>query len=129
MLHYNDNDQVCEDGHLILIDVGAEYGNYNADMTRCIPVNGKFSPRQRQVYDAVLAVMKESVQLLRPGTTLLEYEKKVGKIMERELIGLGLLKKEDVENQDPEKPFPAPENGILNPNHGHPNRGDGWFHA
>ena len=105
VLHYNDNDQVCEDGHLILIDVGAEYGNYNADMTRCIPVNGKFSPRQRQVYDAVLAVMKESVQLLRPGTTLLEYEKKVGKIMERELIGLGLLKKEDVENQDPEKPL------------------------
>ncbi len=105
ILHYNDNDKACEDGHLILIDVGAEYGNYNADMTRCIPVNGKFSPRQRQVYDAVLRVMKESVSLLKPGTTLVEYEKKVGKIMERELIGLGLLTTENVEKQDPEKPL------------------------
>jgi Xaa-Pro aminopeptidase len=105
ILHYNDNDKACEDGHLILIDVGAEYGNYNADMTRCIPVNGKFSPRQRQVYDAVLRVMKESVNLLKPGTTLVEYEKKVGKIMERELIGLGLLTTENVEKQDPEKPL------------------------
>ena len=105
VLHYNDNDKICEDGDLILIDVGAEYGNYNADMTRCIPVNGKFSPRQRQVYEAVLRVMKEAITLLKPGTTLLEYEKKVGKIMEKELIGLGLLKAEEVEKQDPEKPL------------------------
>lgn len=105
VLHYNDNDKVCEDGHLILIDVGSEYGNYNADMTRCIPVNGKFSPRQRQVYDAVLRVMKEAVNLLRPGTTLVDYEKKVGKIMEKELVGLGLLKAEEVEKQNPDKPL------------------------
>jgi Xaa-Pro aminopeptidase len=105
ILHYNDNDQPCKDGDLILLDVGAEYGNYNADMTRCIPVNGKFSDRQRQVYEAVLRIMREASMLLRPGTTLLEYEKKVGKMMERELIGLGLLKAEEVEKQDPEKPL------------------------
>jgi Xaa-Pro aminopeptidase len=105
ILHYNDNDQPCKDGDLLLLDVGAEYGNYNADMTRCIPVNGKFTLRQRQVYDAVLRVMREASSLLRPGTTLPEYEKKVGKMMERELVGLGLLKAEDVEKQDPEKPL------------------------
>jgi Xaa-Pro aminopeptidase len=105
ILHYNDNNQPCKDGDLLLLDVGAEYGNYNADMTRCIPVNGKFSARQRQVYDAVLRIMREASSLLRPGITLLEYEKKVGKMMERELIGLGLLKSEEVEKQDPEKPL------------------------
>jgi Xaa-Pro aminopeptidase len=105
VLHYTDNDKPLEDGHLVLIDVGAEYGNYNADMTRCIPVNGKFSPRQRQVYEAVLRVMKAAANHLRPGITLMDYEKKVGKIMEAELIGLGLLKAADVEKQDPEKPL------------------------
>jgi Xaa-Pro aminopeptidase len=90
---------------LILMDVGAEYGNYNADMTRCVPVNGKFSARQRAVYDAVLRIMREASNILRPGTTLFEYEKEVGKLMERELIGLGLLKAEEVEKQDPEKPL------------------------
>jgi Xaa-Pro aminopeptidase len=104
-LHYTDNDKACKDGDVILIDVGAEYGNYNADMTRCIPVNGKFSPRQRQVYDAVLRVMKEASLLLRPGTTLLEYEKKVGKMMERELVGLGLLTRENIEKQPADKPL------------------------
>lgn len=105
ILHYTDNNQPCKDGNLLLLDVGAEYGNYNADMTRCIPVNGKFSPRQRQVYEAVLRIMREASSLLRPGTTLLDYEKKVGKMMERELIGLGLLKAGDVAAQDPEKPL------------------------
>ncbi len=105
VLHYTDNDKVMEEGHLVLIDVGAEYGNYNADMTRCIPVNGKFSPRQKQVYEAVLRVMKASANLLRPGITLMDYEKKVGKLMEAELIGLGLLKAAEVEKQDPEKPL------------------------
>lgn len=105
ILHYGENDQACKDGDLILMDVGAEYGNYNADMTRCIPVNGKFSARQRAVYDAVLRIMREASSLLRPGTTLLDYEKRVGKLMERELIGLGLLKAEEVEKQDPEKPL------------------------
>lgn len=105
MLHYTDNDQVCQEGDLILLDVGAEYGNYNADMTRVIPVSGKFSPRQREVYDAVLRVMREAASLLRPGITLAEYEKKVGRLMERELIALQLLRAEDVEKQDPEKPL------------------------
>jgi Xaa-Pro aminopeptidase len=105
VLHYTDNDKPMEEGHLILIDVGAEYGNYNADMTRCIPANGKFSPRQRQVYEAVLRVMKSAAKLLRPGITLLDYEKKVGKIMEKELVGLGLLKQEELDKQDPEKPL------------------------
>lgn len=105
VLHYNDNDKALKDGDIILIDVGAEYGNYNADMTRCIPVNGRFSPRQREVYQAVLRMMRKSSDLLRPGTTLLEYEKQVGKMMEQELIGLGLLIAGDVEKQDPEKPL------------------------
>ena len=105
ILHYTDNYRPCQDGDLLLLDVGAEYGNYNADMTRCIPVNGKFSPRQRQVYDAVLRIMREASGLLRPGITLVEYEKKVGKMMERELIGLGLLKAEEVAAQNPEKPL------------------------
>lgn len=105
VLHYTDNDQVCQEGDLILLDVGAEYGNYNADMTRVIPVSGKFSPRQREVYDAVLRVMREAASLLRPGITLAEYEKKVGRLMERELIALQLLRAEDVEKQDPEKPL------------------------
>lgn len=105
VLHYNDNDKELKDGDIILIDVGAEYGNYNADMTRCIPVSGKFSARQRQVYEAVLRIMRKASHLLRPGTTLVEYEKQVGKMMEQELIGLGLLKAEDVEKQDPEKPL------------------------
>jgi len=104
-LHYTDNDKACNDGELILIDVGAEYGNYNADMTRCIPVNGKFSARQKQVYHAVLQVMKEAAALLKPGITLVEYEKKVGKLMERELVGLGLLNSQEIEKQDPEKPL------------------------
>lgn len=104
ILHYGDNNQSCKDGDLLLLDVGAEYGNYNADMTRCIPVNGKFSQRQRQVYDAVLRIMREASGLLRPGITLVEYEKKVGKMMERELIGLGLLKAEEVAVQNPDKP-------------------------
>lgn len=105
VLHYNDNDKVLQEGDIILIDVGAEYGNYNADMTRCIPVSGKFSERQKAVYNAVLRIMRAAAQLLIPGITLVEYEKKVGHLMENELIGLGLLKAEEVEKQDPEKPL------------------------
>lgn len=105
VLHYNDNDKALKEGDIILIDVGAEYGNYNADMTRCIPVSGKFSARQKEVYNAVLRMMRKSVDLLRPGNTLVEYEKQVGKMMEQELIGLGLLKAEDIAKQDPERPL------------------------
>lgn len=105
VLHYTDNGKPCNNGEVILIDVGAEYGNYNADMTRCIPVNGKFSPRQRAVYEAVLRMMKNSAALLKPGITLVEYEKQVGKMMEQELIGLGLLNADEVARQNADNPL------------------------
>lgn len=105
VLHYITNDQVCNDGDVILMDFGCEYGGYASDLTRCIPVNGRFTDRQRAVYNAVLRVKNEATQLLRPGTLLADYHKEVGKIMERELIGLGLLDKTDVAKQDPEKPL------------------------
>jgi Xaa-Pro aminopeptidase len=105
VLHYIDNNQVCNDGDVILFDFGAEYGNYNADMSRSIPVNGRFSPRQRQVYDAVLRVMKQATQMLVAGTVWNDYHDEVGKIMTSELIGLGLLDRHDVEKQDPRVPL------------------------
>lgn len=105
VLHYITNDQVCNDGDVILMDFGCEYGGYASDLTRCIPVNGRFTKRQRAVYDAVLRVKNEATQLLRPGTMLADYHKEVGKIMESELIGLGLLDKNEVAKQDPEKPL------------------------
>jgi Xaa-Pro aminopeptidase len=105
ILHYNANNLVCKAGDVILMDFGCEYGNYASDLTRCIPVSGKFTDRQRNVYNAVLNVMKEATQMLVPGTTLVEYNAEVGKIMESELIGLGLIDKTDVKNQDPENPL------------------------
>ena len=105
VLHYITNDQVCNDGDVILMDFGCEYGGYASDLTRCVPVNGRFTKRQRAVYDAVLLVKNEATQLLRPGTMLADYHKEVGKIMESELIGLGLLDKYEVAKQDPEKPL------------------------
>lgn len=105
VLHYTENEDTCRDGELILMDFGAEYGNYASDMTRCIPVNGRFSERQRQVYDAVLRVQREAMKLLRPGTYLEDYHREVGKLMEDELIGLDLLDKQDVKGQDPEAPL------------------------
>lgn len=104
VLHYVDNDQMCETGELILMDVAAEYGNYASDMTRTIPVNGKFTPRQRAVYDSVLSVMRACEKLLQPGVFLGDYQKKVGVLMEAELIKLGLLTQDEVDRQDPEKP-------------------------
>jgi Xaa-Pro aminopeptidase len=105
VLHYIDNNDRCNEGELILMDVGAEYANYNADMTRTIPVNGRFTDRQRAVYNAVLRVQREAMQLLRPGNTVKAYHKEVGKIMESELIGLGLLDREEVKNQDEKQPL------------------------
>lgn len=98
VLHYVDNDKVCKDGDLLLMDVGAEYGNYNADMTRCIPVNGKFSPRQKDVYNAVLRVMKGAKALLKPGIYLHEYHKQVGELMTKELVDLSLITMDEVKN-------------------------------
>jgi Xaa-Pro aminopeptidase len=105
VLHYIDNNQVCKDGDVILLDFGAEYANYNADMTRSIPVNGRFTQRQRDVYNAVLRVMKAATSMIVAGTIWNEYHDEVGKIMESELIGLGLLDKHDVSKQDPKAPL------------------------
>lgn len=105
VLHYNANNQQCQDGDLILLDVAAEYANYASDLTRTVPVNGRFTPRQREVYDAVLRVMRGARVMLVKGNNLEKYHKEVGKMMESELIGLGLLKKHEVESQDPEHPL------------------------
>jgi Xaa-Pro aminopeptidase len=92
VLHYIENRAECRGGDLLLLDVAAEYGSYNADLTRTIPVNGRFSPRQRQVYEAVLRIFKACRDdLLRPGVHLKEYQKSVGRVVEGELVGLGLL--------------------------------------
>lgn len=104
VLHYIENKDQCKDGDMLLMDIGAEYGNYNADMTRCVPVNGRFTDRQRAVYNAVLRVQREAMEMLVPGNTIPEYHKAVGVIMEKELLGLGLLSKTDMKNQDPTQP-------------------------
>ncbi len=105
VLHYTDNNQQCKDGDVILLDFGAEYANYAADLTRSIPVSGRFTPRQRDVYNAVLRVMRAATKMLVVGNTIPKYQEEVGRIMEQELVGLGLLKKEDVARQDPKMPL------------------------
>ncbi|MDB4922639.1 aminopeptidase P N-terminal domain-containing protein [Mucilaginibacter sp.] len=104
VLHYIDNNQVCKDGDVILFDFGAEYANYNADMSRSVPVNGRFTKRQHDVYDAVLRVMRAATKMIVAGTVWNEYHEEVGKIMTDELIGLGLLTKHDVAKQDANVP-------------------------
>jgi Xaa-Pro aminopeptidase len=104
VLHYIENNQQCKAGELILMDVGAEYANYNSDMTRTIPVSGKFSKRQKEVYNAVNNVKKEASKMLVPGTLWAEYHLEVGKLMTSELLTLGLLDKADVKNEDPDWP-------------------------
>jgi Xaa-Pro aminopeptidase len=104
VLHYNDNNQVCKDGDVILFDFGAEYANYNADLSRSIPVSGRFTKRQRDVYNAVLRVMKEATKMIVAGAVWNDYHDEVGKVMTSELIGLGLLDKHDVEKQNPAMP-------------------------
>ena len=94
-LHYTQNNSQCQSGDLILMDVGAEYGNYSSDITRTIPVSGRFNSRQRAVYDVVLKILEESMQLLTPGTLIKEYNMEVGKLMTSALIDLGLLDKND----------------------------------
>ena len=103
-LHYLENKDEVKDGDLILVDCGVDYANYASDMTRCLPANGKFSPRQKDVYNATLRVMKAARKMLVPGTMLMEYQKEVEVLMTEELIGLGLLTPEDVKNQDPAWP-------------------------
>ena len=95
VLHYIENNAPCKDGDLILMDVAAEYANYNSDMTRTVPVSGRFSPRQRAVYDAVTRVLRACSQMLRPGVLLQDYQREVESLMEEELIGLGLISADD----------------------------------
>ncbi len=104
VLHYIENNQQCKDGDVILLDVGAEYANYASDLTRCIPVNGRFTARQKEVYNAVLHVKKSAEKLLVPGTIMAEYQKEVGRIMEGQLLNLGLISQLDITNQNPEWP-------------------------
>jgi Xaa-Pro aminopeptidase len=100
VLHYIENNQQCLDGDVILLDVGAEYANYSSDLTRCIPVNGRFTARQKAVYNAVLHVKNEATKLLVPGTIMAEYHKQVGHLMEEQLVNLGLISLDDIKNQD-----------------------------
>ncbi|NNK55638.1 MAG: Xaa-Pro dipeptidase, partial [Flavobacteriaceae bacterium] len=104
VLHYIQNNQQCKSGDLILMDVGAAYANYSSDMTRTIPVSGKFTDRQRAVYNAVLRVKDEATKLLVPGAYWKEYHVEVGKLMTSELLDLGLIDKADVQNEDPDWP-------------------------
>jgi Xaa-Pro aminopeptidase len=104
VLHYVENNKPCKDGDVILLDVAAEYANYASDMTRAIPANGKFSKRQREVYDAVLRVMKGATNMLKVGNTFEKYNLAVGDLMTQELLQLGLIKSEDVKNQNPAWP-------------------------
>ena len=104
VLHYIENNQQCKAGDLILLDVGAEYANYSSDMSRTIPVSGKFTDRQKQVYNAVNRVKDEATKLLVPGTLWEQYHVEVGKLMTSELLGLGLLDKADVQNENPDWP-------------------------
>lgn len=104
VLHYIENNQTCKAGDLILFDVAAEYANYSSDMSRTIPVSGKYTDRQKAVYNAVLRVKNEATKLLVPGAFWKQYHEEVGKIMTSELLGLGLLDKADVQNENPEWP-------------------------
>jgi len=104
VLHYIENNQQCKSGDVILLDIAAEYANYASDMSRCIPVSGRFTPRQKQVYNAVLHVKKEAEKMLVAGTMLGEYQREVGLIMQDQLIQLGLISQNDVANQNPDWP-------------------------
>lgn len=104
VLHYIENNTQCQAGDLILMDVGAEFGNYASDLTRTVPVSGKFNPRQRSVYEAVLRVENAAISLLKPGVLIKEYQQEVGKVMTDELMKLGLLDQKTLVNQDPDKP-------------------------
>jgi len=104
VLHYIENNQQCKAGDLILMDVGAEYANYSSDLTRTIPVSGKFTDRQKAVYNAVNRVKNDATKLLVPGTLWAEYHVEVGKLMTSELLGLGLIDKADVQNENTDWP-------------------------
>tara|TARA_B100001093_G_scaffold128151_1_gene120655 strand:- start:2813 stop:4108 length:1296 start_codon:yes stop_codon:yes gene_type:complete len=104
ILHYIENNSQCKKGDLVLLDVGAEYANYSSDMTRTVPVNGKFNNRQKKVYNSVLYVKNQATKLLKPGILWAEHHKEVGKIMTSELLKLGLLDKADIQAQTDKNP-------------------------
>ena len=104
VLHYIENNKECKSGDIILLDVGAEYANYSSDMTRCIPVNGRFTMRQKEVYNAVLHVKKEAEKMLVEGTIMAEYHKEVGLIMQDQLVKIGLIDATDIKNQSADWP-------------------------
>ncbi len=105
VLHYTTNHKQCQDGEIVLLDIAAEYGNYKSDLTRVLPVNGRFSPRQKEVYQAVLNMFYFAKSLLLPGTDFEEYNKAVGQKAEEELVKLGLFSAEEAKNQDPARPL------------------------
>ena len=104
VLHYIENNKECFDGDVILLDVGAEYANYASDLTRCIPVSGTFTARQKEVYNSVLHVKNEAEKLLVPGTMMSEYHKQVGLLMEEQLVKLKLISLSDIKSQNPDWP-------------------------
>lgn len=103
-LHYVSNENTCRDGELLLLDVGAAYANYNSDMTRTIPVSGRFTRRQRQVYDSVLGILRQCIAGLAPGKKLKDWQKEAEQMTERELVNLGLLTLPEIKRQDPDQP-------------------------
>ncbi len=105
VLHYIENDKICKDGELVLLDVAAEYAGWASDLTRTVPVNGKFTKRQREVYDAVLRVFRGADQILRPGIKPMDYQDQVVEMMERELVDLGLFTAQQAKEQGPDKPL------------------------
>lgn len=119
ILHYNDNDQPCRDGDLLLLDVAASYANYNADLTRTIPVNGRFTRRQRQVYEAVLRALRASIADLRPGLKIKQWQAAAEERLARECVDLGLLKTSDLD-ANPEDPAPRPVKRFFMHGLGHP---------
>jgi len=104
VLHYIENDKICKDGDLLLIDVGVGYANYNSDLTRTVPVNGRYTKRQKDVYNACLRVMKAQMKEMKPGKSIQELQKYCEQNMEKELVDLGLLTMDDIRNQDPNWP-------------------------
>jgi Xaa-Pro aminopeptidase len=103
VLHYVENNQICRDGDVLLMDVAASYANYNSDLTRTIPVNGKFTPRQRQVYDAVLRVLRGVSKAAKPGKLPRDWQKEAETLMEKELVDLGLIKSSEVRSKKSEE--------------------------
>ncbi len=104
VLHYTTNNERCKDGDVMLLDFGADYGNYAADLSRSIPINGKYSKRQKDVYKSVLTVMKQATEMLVPGNNLTDYHKAVGELMEKELLDLKLIDKKDIKQQSKDSP-------------------------